>query len=187
LSHVPLAETWGLRYFKYPAGQPKLSSVNPYRLLSVHDDFGPEAHLDNPPVPPAELRTVTIIGLHRPESAELPKWSAEFLKRPNNGNDFLIETREWLPGVENQMRAFYNRAGHDFRLAAPQHAEIRVRLSGLRLSAGDGSFKAFGAQIVPEDKAKLVPGVGYSIVPINTNQTYRWVVAPDVPPLRVKD
>jgi hypothetical protein len=187
LSHVPLAETWGLRYFKYPAGQPKLSSVNPYRLLSVHDDFGPEAHLDNPPVPPAELRTVTIIGLHRPESAELPKWSAEFLKRPNNGNDFLIETREWLPGVENQMRAFYNRAGHDFRLAAPQHAEIRVRLSGLRLSAGDGSFKAFGAQIVPEDKAKLVSGVGYSIEPINTNQTYRWVVAPDVPPLRFKD
>ena len=57
-----------MRYFKYPADQPKLSSINPYRLISVHDHFGANAHVDNPPVPLAELRTVTIIGLYRPDS-----------------------------------------------------------------------------------------------------------------------
>ena len=43
LSQVPLAQTWGMRYFKYPAGQPILSSKNPYQLISVEDHFGAAA------------------------------------------------------------------------------------------------------------------------------------------------
>ena len=45
------------------------------------------------------------------------------------------------------------------------------------------AFKRYGAQVLPEDKAKLVPGVAYSIQPINTSDTYRWVAAPDMTPL----
>jgi hypothetical protein len=33
-----ICETWGMRYYRYPAGQAKLSSVNPYRLLSISDN-----------------------------------------------------------------------------------------------------------------------------------------------------
>jgi hypothetical protein len=51
------------------------------------------------------------------------------------------------------------------------------------LSDGEGGFQAYGAQIVPEEKAKLVPGVPYSIQPVNTSETYRWVAAPDLAPL----
>jgi Transglutaminase-like superfamily len=56
LSQTPLAQTWGMRYFRYPGqfsskpedrDQSKLSSINPYRLLSVQDHFGAKAHLDN--------------------------------------------------------------------------------------------------------------------------------------------
>jgi len=85
------------------------------------------------------------------------------------------------------MRAFSNRAGHEFLLTAPQHPKLRARLSGLCQSAGDGSFQAFGVQLVPEDKAILVPGVAYSIQPINTSETYRWVVAPDMTLLTFKE
>jgi len=35
------------------------------------------------------------------------------------------------------------------------------------MSSG-GSFQAFGAQIAAEDKNKILPGVPYSIEPINT-------------------
>lgn len=181
LSQVPLAETWGMRWFKYPAdNQPKLSSINPYRLMSVEDRFGVNAHIENPPVPLAELRTVTIIGLYRPDSPEVPKWARDGFARHDVGIDFLIACREWIVGGYNQMRAFQNRAGHEFLLTAPQHPEVRGHLAGLRLSAGDGSFQAYGAQILPEDKAKLVPNAAYGIQPINTSDTYRWVVAPDM-------
>ena len=40
LSHVPMAETWGSRYAKYPDFPPALSSINPYQLLSVSDHEG---------------------------------------------------------------------------------------------------------------------------------------------------
>ena len=74
--------------------------------------------------------------------------------------------------------------GHDFVLGAPNHAEVRVQLSGLKLSTGDGSFQAFGARIVAADLTKLERGVAYTIRPLNTSDTYRWQVAGDLAPLR---
>ena len=74
LSQVPFAQTWGIRYFNYPAGQPRLSSINPYRLISVHDHFGDHAHLDNPPVEIAEFKTVTITAFYPSDSAALPAY-----------------------------------------------------------------------------------------------------------------
>jgi hypothetical protein len=180
LSQVPLAQTWGMRYFKYPADQPRLSSENPYRLISVRDHFGADAHLDNPLVPIAELHTVTIIGLYHPNSPQVPKWAADSFARYKSGIDFLIASKEWVQGSYNQMRAFQKRAGQEFLLMAPQHPEVRAHLSGLRLSSGDGSFQAYGARVLPEEKAKLAPGVPYSIQPINISETYRWTTAPDM-------
>ncbi len=186
LSQVPLAQTWGMRYFRYPADQPKLSSVNPYRLIAVHDHFGANAHLDNPPVRLAELRTATIIGLYPKGSPAVPKWVTEDTWQKSK-TDFLIACREWIPGDYHQMRAFQKRAGHDFLLTVPQHPDVRVHLNGLDLSTGDGSFQAYGAQVVPEDRAKLVPGVAYSIQPINISDTYHWAIVPDLTPLTLKE
>ena len=186
LSHAPLAETWGMRYFKYPADQPRLSSANPYRLISVRDHFGVNAHLDNPPVARAELRTATIIGLYSKGSPAVPKWVTEDTWK-KTGTDFLIACREWIPGDYHQMSAFRKRAGHDFLLTAPGQPDVRVHLNGLTLSTGDGSFQAYGAQIAAEDRAKLVPGIAYSIQPINISDTYHWVAAPDLMPLTLKE
>ena len=186
LSQAPLAQTWGMRYFKYPADQPKLSSVNPYRLISVHDDFGPRAQVDNPQVPLGELRTVTITGLLAKGSSATPKWIAEG-GWPKSGADFLIAYAEWIPGVDSQMRVFERRVGHEFLLTTPEHPAVKARLFGGRLCSGDGQFQAFSAQVLPEDKTKLVPGVPYRIQPVNINDTYRWAIAPDLAPLMLKN
>jgi serine/threonine protein kinase/transglutaminase-like putative cysteine protease len=187
LSQVPLAQTWGMRYFKYPADQPKLSSVNPYRLISVHDHFGANANLDNPPVSVAELRTVTIIGLYPKGSPAIPAWVKEETWQ-KIGTDFLIAGQEWGPaGSYHQMSAFEKRAGQEFLLAASGHPTVKAHLNGLTLSSGDGSFQAYAAQFATEDKATLVPGVAYNIQPINTSETYRWVVVPDITLLMLKD
>jgi hypothetical protein len=187
MSQAPLARTWGMRYFKYPADQPKLSSENPYRLISVHDHFGANVRMDKPPVAVAELRTVTIIGLYRAESPEVPKWASdqELWQRTQTG--FLIASKEWIPEAANQMRAFQKHVGHEFLLTAPNHPDVRARLNGRDDSAGDGSFQAYGAQVVPEDKAKLIPGVAYGIKPENISEIYKWVVEPDMTPLIFKN
>ncbi|MGO8698059.1 MAG: transglutaminase domain-containing protein [Limisphaerales bacterium] len=183
-SQVPLAQTWGMRYSKYPADQPKLSSSNPYRLISVQDHLGVNAVLDNPPL--SELTTVTIIGLYRPDSPEVPPWAAKSLKNERHRNDFLIAAKEWLLAARMQMTDFWERAGHEFLLTSPRHAEVRAHLIDGRLSSGDGTFQAYMAQVEAEDQAKVVPGVDYSIQPINNSDTYRWVVAPDLTRLTIK-
>ena len=187
LSQVPLAQTWGMRYFKYPADQPKFSSVNPYRLISIHDHFGANARLDNPPVPVAELRTVTIIGLYPKGSPAVPKWVEEETWQ-KTGTDFLIASQEWGPdGSYHRMSAFEKRAGQEFLLTASGYPTVKAHLNRLTLSSRDSGFQAYAAQFATEDKAKLVPGVAYNIQPINISETYRWVVAPDITLLMLKN
>ena len=199
LSQAPLARTWGVRYFNYPADQPRLSSQNPYRLISVQDHFGARAQIPNPPWtnPPAttaassapgtnahataaEWRTATIIGLYLPNSPQVPQFVTDFLTSRHSDTDFLIACKEWLPGVSKQMNTFASHAGNDFILRAPPHPDLRARLDGSSFSSGDGAFQAFGARLCPEDKARLLPGVAYTIQPTNTSETFRWVVAPGV-------
>ena len=160
LSQVPLPETWGMRWFKYPAdNQPKFSSINPYRLMSVDDHFGANAHVDNPPVSLAELRTVTIIGLYRPDSPELPKWAREGFSQRDVGIDFLIACKEWIPESNMQMRVFRKRAGHEFLLIAPQYPNVRVHLTSLNVSRGDGSFQGYGCGFYQKIKPSWFPAL----------------------------
>ncbi len=135
--------------------------------------------MDNPPVLPAELRTVTIIGLYRNGSPAIPKWVTNDTWQ-KTGTDFLIGCPEWITGgVYHQMRAFAKRVGHEFLLTATDHPTVRAHLNGWNLSQGDGQFQAYGAQAAPEDRAKLAPGGAYRLQPINISDTYRWVVAPE--------
>jgi len=176
LSDAPLAQTWGMRYFRYPADQPKFSSINPYRLISIQDHFGKNARVNNPEVPVAEYRTVTIEALYPRNSAALP----DFFRNPELAKrsiDFFISYKERIEAT-HPMRIFYGRAGHDFLLSAPGHPTVKAHWTGASVSA-DG-VETCAAQIDADDKAKFVPGVSYAIQPINISDTYRWVVAPGV-------
>jgi hypothetical protein len=156
-------------------------------LISVHDHFGANASLDNPPVSVAELRTVTIIGLYPKGSPAIPAWVKEESWQ-RTGTDFLIASQEWGPdGSYHQMSAFEKRAGQEFLLTASGHPTVKAHLNRTTLSSGDGSFQAYAAQFAAEDKARLVPGVAYNIQPINTSETYRWVVTPDITLLMLKN
>ena len=188
LSKVPLAETWGARLFTYPAGQPRLSSNNPYQLLAVSDRFGENATVENPAVaPPPELTTATIVAVLRPDSPELPRFVTEGLKTNPQPPDFFISYKEWLTGSRTQMRQFRTHVGQDFVLSSPGHPEVRARLSGLMVSQDDGSFQAYTGQIVADDRDKIAAGAAYTLKPINISDTYRWQVAGNLAPIRLKD
>jgi hypothetical protein len=121
-------------------------------LISVRDHFGAKAQINNPPVAPAELRTVTIIGLYPPDSTQVPKWAAEGLAHKQTETDFLIACKEWVPGSYNQMRAFEKRASQDFLLTAAQQPEVRVHLSGLRQALAMGASRLMARIFFPKTK-----------------------------------
>jgi len=175
LSQTPLAQTWGMRYFHYPANQPPLSSVNPYRLISVADHFGTNAHIDNPPFPSAEFKTLTINRIFAGDSPDAPEFFRTVAKQYRF--DLFIAFRERVD-AEHATGTFYKKAGHDFLLSAPNCPPVRVKWIGGGVSAGD--FWTCPARIDTEDKPKLVPGVAYTITPTNVSDVYRWVVDPRV-------
>ena len=179
LSHVPMAETWGRRYATYAEVTPKLSSMNPYRLLKVSDHFGIHSNIANPKVEDEELRKVTVTETYWKDA--LPPAVRSNVKDPT-GSDFYIGIEEYIPRYRLQMREFASHAGHDFVLSAPGHPDLKATLSGMKFSSGDTSprYQLFGVKVAAQSKALFAPGVEYSIKPVNTSEVYAWTVKPGV-------
>lgn len=187
MSQVPLSQTWGVRYFRVANDQPPLSSTNPYRLLAVQDRFGSQAKIENPEVPVVELRTVTIIGALRPGSAQMPARMARDWKPEARQAELFLAIREWMSGADyRQLRSFEQRASSDFLLRAEGHPVLRAKLTGMKMSIGDGSFQGFELRVVPEDKPQIAAGAGYALEPVNRSETYRWAIDSALKPVVLK-
>jgi hypothetical protein len=178
LSHVPMATTWGMRYAGYQALGPdlKLSSQNPYRLLKISDHFGANAKIDNPVVADEELRSVTVKDAYWKDA--LPKYVVMKNGDPTKA-DFYIGIQEYVPRYTTQMNDFEGQAGHEFVLTAPEHPEIKAKLSGMRISNG-AQYQMWGVRVADESRKDLAAGVEYTIHPINTSAVYRWTVPPGI-------
>ncbi len=184
VSEMDLPRHWGRRFGLGDNDAPSLSSINPYMLLTAQgEQVGRFAHLDSAAAAPetgaeaaglaAELTTVTVTEVLPPDAPTVPAFA-----RGKARSDVLIRIAEWLPGDHHQMRAFEARAGHAFVLKLPDHPDVRLELDGAKLSTGDGTFQAFGARVVAEDRSKVVPDAAYTLEPSNTRTTYRWTVSP---------
>jgi hypothetical protein len=177
LSHVPIAETWGVRYANYDQTEPKLSSINPYRLLKVSDHFGTHANIPNPEVEDEELRNVTVTAIYRTDMppAELKR---SFEKGPLDKTDFFLRIDEFIPHYRMQLPDFARKAGREFILSAPGHPEVHARLNGWTMTQGTETnhYQLLAVRVNPEERQLVAAGVTYAIHPVNTNQTYSWNV-----------
>jgi transglutaminase-like putative cysteine protease len=177
ISSVPLHETWGRRYAAYPDVTPKLSSINPYRLLKVSDHFGGYSRIPNPEVDDEELRKVTVIETYW--KGALPPAIQERHSKDPTGSDFYIGIAEFIPRFRLQLRDFARQAGSHFVLTAPGHPELKATLSLMKITDRDPKgrpYQLFGVRVDPEYRHLLAPGVDYTIQPINTSETYTWTV-----------
>ena len=174
LSHVPMAETWGLRYAAYRSLGPelKMSSVNPYRLISVSEHFGAKAKIANPAVGEEELRAVTVKEAYWKD--ELPKYVSMKGGDPT-GADFYLGIAEYIPRYAGQMRDFEAQAGHDFVLEAAGKPAVKASLSGMKLSNG-AQYQMWGVKIAADSRKDVAAGTEYAIRPVNTSDVYRWSV-----------
>lgn len=168
LSEIPFAETWGPRY-GMEAG-PKLSSINPYQLLSAADHVDDPAHFDNPPV--EELTSVTVTAVLKPGDPRLPSGIAV-----PQGVNALLSISEWISGQDyHQLRDFLQGASYHFVLKSPGHPDIQAECTGLNISDEHGGFQAFGIKLAGKAEA----GVIYKLVPLNEGHAHLWKVASDV-------
>jgi len=166
-SDVPYAETWGARYATRSG--PKLSSINPYQLLSVEDNVANPANFENPPV--SELKTQTIISVITKDQPLPP--GLYFPERA----DAVLVVKEWLFDDDyHQMRDFLRRVNQSIVLRAKGHPDVIAKFIGSTSSSGDGKTQgyAFKAQ------EKLIPGVAYDLVVDSTGFEHKWVVGPSV-------
>ncbi|MFI5385733.1 MAG: transglutaminase domain-containing protein [Fimbriimonadales bacterium] len=164
LSEIPFAKTWGPRYGK---GQgPKLSSINPYQLLSAEDRIDDAAHFDNPPI--RELARVTVAAALAPGDPRMPEWV-----KLDAGVDRVLSIKEWMKDDDfHQLRDFLRAASRKFILRAPGHPDVGIELTGLNVSDGTGGFQGYGVKL----DGKTDPGVEYLLLPLNQGHDHQWIV-----------
>lgn len=168
LSDIPFASTWGPR-FGYGTG-PKLSSTNPYQLLSAVDHIPDPAHFDNPAV--EELTSVTVRAILMKGDPAIPAW----LELPE-GTDGLLSVAEWIKGQNyGQLRIFASRASNRFLLRSAGHPDVAAHLSGSRFDDEQGGFQAFGLKL----ESLPVTGATYHLLPINAGHTNLWKVGASI-------
>jgi hypothetical protein len=180
LSHVPMPETWGRRIALYPNVEPKLSSINPYRLLKVSDHFGKFANVANPEAPDDELRKVTINSAFWIDAP--PRDLEGKLTKGARNTDFFVGIAEYIPQFPLQLHEFLERASHKFVLEAPGRPLIHATANGwnITMPSGKDIYQLIALRIDPEDRGQMTAGAAYQIRPVSDNQTYFWTVKDDI-------
>jgi hypothetical protein len=178
LSEAGLAETWGRRY---ALGQrdKNFPHSNPYRCLEVADHFGKHARVPNPPVPIEEHTQVTITRAYWLGSKETP----EALKdRPqwqpsSRGGRLMIHGQEWFPGRDHhQYKEFMRRVDPAMVFRARGHKDVKGSMQMSFFTWESKDLREIEVLIPPEEFAKMVKGVAYTIHPVNGKSGYTWKV-----------
>jgi hypothetical protein len=126
-----------------------------------------------------ELQTVTIGNVYWKGSPELNNIGSTIHISPSS--DAVIAIEEWIPNQDyHQLDNFIKRAGHDFTLHADNRPDVRASWDGWSYSdvSKGANFRGYGLRIKPPDKALLVPGIAYTVVPINNGSIYKWESSP---------
>ena len=120
--------------------------------------------------------TIKICGIYDKQSPGLPTWL-----KIQSPTELLLAIRNWNPqGDYHQLRIIAANASHSFLLTAPGHPAINLTINGDKFDDGRGMFQVFGVNIAPNDRAKLVAGATYTLVPQNGKEKYQWAVEPGV-------
>jgi transglutaminase superfamily protein len=166
-----MAKTWGLRSGGKWTGRDVFGGPNPYSAVALSDRFGPHAKVDS-----EEFRSLTIERVYWWDS---PERTVEMrLDDPETAGHLLMHVREGRQeeGTE-QYATFYGKVGKGFVLRAEGRPDVRARAArGFWVDTTAG-MREFYLRIDPDEFPKMAPDVPYSLVPVEEQASYRWVVA----------
>jgi len=146
--------------------------TNPYSTLELSDQFGAHATIDNPPVTePQPFRQLTIVKamwwVDRPAQVDMR------LDDPQQSGHLLVRVKENHPDQDvSQYAPFYEQVGKEFVLRAAGKPDVRADAE-----RGYWSGPAvFYLRIKPQQLQQMAEGVPYSLIALNRDEKYRWIV-----------
>jgi hypothetical protein len=146
-------------FFKANAGE-EYVSIEPYKY---------------PFVEYREIRQAHVNGLYWPDDERLPEW----MRKGDHKWAFLMGIEEWNKGQSHrQLNELRATAGFRFILKAEGQKDIEINEKnfGGTCSSGDGEFQAFYVNMKDAQIEQIVPGVSYSLEPVNESKEYYWTV-----------
>lgn len=128
-----------------------------------------------------QVKTGTVNHILYMKDPLLPEWVKNDLNE-EPGFNLFINIKEWNEGYNfQQMNSFMENVTTEFKLTASGYPEVRARYTGQNLCdsflENGERLNAFRIVVAPEEQAKMVSGVEYSLVPINNNPDYPWIIS----------
>jgi hypothetical protein len=155
---------------------------NPYATLELSDAFGMHARVENPegaePLPPETVTLERAFWAASPERPAHLGLSGVDLEH-DTLHAFLAARTSDQALDQALLEPFWNAVPKGFNLVAPSGAQIPAEaVRGWWAGAQDGApFLYFVLRLAPEERAKLAPGVRYSIEPVQPAAGPRFVAA----------
>ena len=146
-------------FFKANTGE-KFVRIEPYKYPFVEYKAIRQAHVN---------------GLYWPDDDRLPEW----IRKGDHKWAFLIGIEEWNKGQSHrQLNELKANAGFRFILKAEGQKDIEINEKnfGGTCSSGDGDFQAFYVNMKKTQIEQVIPGVSYSLEPVNESNEYYWIV-----------
>jgi hypothetical protein len=182
LATARLAEGWGSRKQRHST---VFTANNPYVCLTLSDQFGPHAKLDNPPVTaPDQHLQLTITKAY---------WFHDDAQRPDGiGKDWskaadpecghlVIHVKECFPSSGTaQYSAFHERVDRNFELVAENRDPVRAVSWPCWWADPRQGLSEFYLRIETVDFANMTKGIAYELHPSNGSKTHTWTVAPGI-------
>lgn len=178
LSEASLAPTWGRRYALNERSV-EVPTANPFTALEVSDRFGSHANIPNPPAQPTPDHTVlTVQRLIWADSAQRPAWLPQDSIRMTIPDSVVILARpveRFEDQNYRQYRRFIDAADPSFVLKGADGTQINARLTnGCYSTTTECEIALY---ISTSDRARMKPGVAFTLVPQNGKTgAPRWSV-----------
>ncbi|MCU0915339.1 MAG: hypothetical protein MUC88_12350 [Planctomycetes bacterium] len=136
------------------------------------DGFVPIQPHEYPFVEFQEIKTAHVNGLYWQGDQRIPAASRSLFEGQGH---FIIVIEEWLAGQDHrQLRSFREKVVFRFLLHASGQEDIRLTEEHFigNCSSGNGRFQGFVVGLPASELAKIVPGVGYTLVPVEQREPY---------------
>ena len=128
-----------------------------------------------------EIKVAHVNGLYWQGDERIPERVPQICSATKD--HFIIVIEEWMAGQDHrQLNAFREKAAFRFLLKAEGHDDIQITETHCqgRYSSGSGEFQGFVVGFPSVELGKLVPGVAYTLVPVEQRPEFTWQVRPGV-------
>jgi hypothetical protein len=169
-----MAATWGMRQAHPDRPGDPFGGSNPYSTLSISDQFGEHASIENPP-PVEDFQVLTIDAAWWYD--ECPAEVKMRLDDLETAGHVVVHVEEGRPGEgPDQYKPFYDSVDKAFVLRAAGQPDVRIHATRGYWGAPDKGLQHFYLRIEPDVYAKMATDVPYTLDVVDKKSEMHWAV-----------